>query len=182
MNQKEQQKAESRERILRAASELFREKGFHATGVDELMEKAGLTAGAFYAHFKSKQALLDETVRFTLERNLKLLLYGTENLKGRKYIDAVLSNYVNERHRDLPANGCPLPTVGPELPRHSIKASRYITEYLEGWIEMMESHLEGSSSSKRQEVLRLLSQAVGALLLSRLVEPELSSEILKSVK
>ncbi|MCC2679858.1 MAG: acrR, partial [Pseudobdellovibrio sp.] len=54
-NLKKEQKILSKERILNVASRLFKKNGFTATGIDQIMEEAGLTAGAFYAHFKSKK-------------------------------------------------------------------------------------------------------------------------------
>jgi len=182
MNLKEKQKLESREKILKAASRLFREKGFQATGVDELMEKAGLTAGAFYAHFKSKQNLLEESLQYGFQKNRNLLLKGTEGLKGQSFLEAVVSNYVSELHRDNPQAGCPIPSVGPELPRNSKKSCEITSDYLNSLIEILAFHISGSESAKRQEALRLISQAVGGILLSRLVNPKLSKEVLQASK
>ena len=55
-----ERKAETRERILAAAGELFRSHGIDAVGVDAIMHEAGLTHGGFYAHFASKEALVAE--------------------------------------------------------------------------------------------------------------------------
>jgi TetR/AcrR family transcriptional repressor of nem operon len=54
--------AENRERIVAAASRLFREKGFDGVGLDTIMDRAGLTHGGFYRHFASKDALAAEAV------------------------------------------------------------------------------------------------------------------------
>src|SRR6516225_1279032 len=56
------QTAEKHERILREAARLFRERGFDGAGVADIMKAAGLTHGAFYAHFPSKEALEAEAV------------------------------------------------------------------------------------------------------------------------
>ena len=56
------QKAKTRARIVAAAGRVFRREGYHAAGVDKVMAEAGLTAGGFYAHFDSKQALLAEAL------------------------------------------------------------------------------------------------------------------------
>jgi TetR/AcrR family transcriptional repressor of nem operon len=181
MNSREQLKVQSRERILKAASGLFREKGYHATGVDELMEKAGLTAGAFYAHFKSKKQLLAESLSYSLERNRSRLLGGTEMLRGDRFVQAVLAKYVSELHRDHPEQGCPLPALAAELPRHSRETAEIICQYLEKWTEILLPHLEGSRGQRRKQALRLFSQAVGAVLVSRMTfGTKLSNEILKA--
>lgn len=179
-NLKTRQKEESRENILKAASQLFREKGFQATGVDELMEKAGLTAGAFYAHFKSKKELLHEALRYGLQKNRGRLLQGTEDLQGLDFIETVLARYVSEAHRDNPKAGCPLPALGAEIHRSGGDSQDMVSLYLEEWIRIFEPALKGATGEKRAEALRLMSQAVGAILLSRMAEPALSKEILES--
>ncbi|MEL6618022.1 MAG: helix-turn-helix domain-containing protein, partial [Pseudomonadota bacterium] len=52
------EKRQSHERILKAASRLFRERGIEATSVADVMKAAGLTHGGFYRHFSSKDALV----------------------------------------------------------------------------------------------------------------------------
>src|SRR3984957_4620794 len=52
-----EQAAENRARVVDAAAKLFREKGFEAVGVAELMHAAGMTHGGFYNHFASKEAV-----------------------------------------------------------------------------------------------------------------------------
>ena len=47
----------TRERILRAANELFHRRGYHATGLDRIIAEAGVTKGSFFYHFKNKEAL-----------------------------------------------------------------------------------------------------------------------------
>ncbi len=181
-NLKARQKEESRQRILKAASQLFREQGYAATGVDQLMEKAGLTAGAFYAHFKSKKELLREALRFGLEKNRERLLQGTENLRGHEFVETVLARYVSELHRDNPKGGCPLPAIGAEIYRSGGETQELISMYLEEWIRIFEPALKGEASSRRNESLRLISQAVGAILLSRMTDSGLSKEILRASK
>lgn len=178
MNQKEKQKRESREKILMAASQLFREKGFHATGVDELMAKAGLTAGAFYAHFKSKKDLLKHSLKYCLDKNRRILFAGLEGVQGRQLAEAVLSRYVSVVHRDHPELGCPLPSMAAELHRHPKETGPLISQYLETYIASIMSQFEGTQAQKREQAVRLISQAVGAVLLSRMTSKELSKEFL----
>jgi TetR/AcrR family transcriptional regulator, transcriptional repressor for nem operon len=175
MNEKEKQKAESRERILDAAAKLFRLKGFTATGVDELMAEAGLTAGAFYAHFKSKQDLFDQALKHSFQKARDRLIQGVDLEAGRRSIDEVLARYVSELHRDHPEHGCAIPAIAAEIGRHSKRGKETIGEYLERWAKMFEKN-----GVSREQALRLVSQAIGAVMISRIVPEELSSEILKA--
>jgi AcrR family transcriptional regulator len=62
---REEKKAQTRERLIEAAAKVFAEKGFAATSLDEVAEEAGLTKGAVYSNFDSKEDL----VRAVLELN-----------------------------------------------------------------------------------------------------------------
>jgi TetR/AcrR family transcriptional repressor of nem operon len=65
-----QHKQRTRDRILRSAANLFASRGFAATSIEQVMAAAGLTRGAFYAHFESKAALYAEAMRAAGERRL----------------------------------------------------------------------------------------------------------------
>jgi TetR/AcrR family transcriptional repressor of nem operon len=176
---KAKQREESRQRILESAALLFRKKGFAATGVDELMEKAGLTAGAFYAHFDSKTDLLEQSLLYMLEKSKANFLGAAENLQGDELLQAVMDRYVNEAHRDNPGMGCALPAMAQEISRSSKKSNQIIADYLDRWAKWFTRNMSGSEKDKRERALRLICQAAGAILLSRLVaQTDLSKEIL----
>src|SRR5206468_1902402 len=65
-----EQAAQNRERILDAAAQLFRERGFEGIGVADLMKQAGLTHGGFYGHFSSKDDLIAQASARELTRSL----------------------------------------------------------------------------------------------------------------
>src|ERR1700760_3155453 len=98
-----QETAAKHERIVKEASRLFRERGLEKVTVGEVMKAAGLTHGAFYAHFGSKQELQEAAIaygqKFTASRNRS---YGTTK-KGRK---AYADRYLSLWHRDHPGEGC----------------------------------------------------------------------------
>jgi AcrR family transcriptional regulator len=174
------QKEQSRKKILQAAALLFREKGYAATGLDELMARAGLTSGAFYAHFQSKQQLLELTIDEMLQRSREILLKGTEALEGDEFLDVLLENYVSEAHRDRPGQGCPLPSLAAELYRESKDSPEKIAAHLNHLVDIM---MKKQNELSRQAALLLLSEAVGAVLLSRMVKGEaLSAEILEAIR
>src|SRR5262249_44688906 len=86
----------------------IRSKGVERVGVAEVMAGAGLTHGGFYAHFKSKDALLTEAISYMFDAAYAGFLRHTE---GRTPADA-LSNYIDAyletSHRDDRAHGCPI--------------------------------------------------------------------------
>jgi TetR/AcrR family transcriptional repressor of nem operon len=183
VNLKHEQRAQSKERILNVASRLFKKNGFSATGIDQIMEEAGLTAGAFYAHFNSKKDLFEQSLEHSMKNSRKMLLKDTEELAGDEKIRAVMKKYVSTLHRDLVEKGCALPALASELYRASKKNNQLVAKYLSSWVFMIEQNLPSSmnAKAKRKKALALISQAVGAVLLSRLSGgTELSDEIISS--
>src|SRR5215217_1833227 len=91
-----EQMVENRHRILDAASRLFREKGFDAVSVAEVMKAAGLTHGGFYGHFRSKDDLIAHAIR-----------HAEGSQSATDDIGAWIDAYLSTPHRDHPELGCP---------------------------------------------------------------------------
>jgi TetR/AcrR family transcriptional repressor of nem operon len=181
-NLKKLQKVESKKRILNVASRLFKKNGFSATGIDQIMEEAGLTAGAFYAHFQSKTDLLEQSIEHSFKFSAHTLMKDTEHLTGEEKVRTIMYRYISTFHRDLPEKGCMLPALASEIYRGSKKSGLMIGRYLNKWAAIMAEHLPGEDmDQKKKKALIIISQAVGAILLSRMVkDTELSDEIINS--
>src|SRR5882757_6485383 len=100
-------KEQTRAKILRAAAKVFRREGYHAAGVDKVMEEAGLTAGGFYAHFGSKEALLAETLTPAAAEAGVPLDEGLEAVAGRARLQAFVESYLSRAHLHRTEDGCP---------------------------------------------------------------------------
>src|SRR5256885_9118587 len=110
----------TRERILEAASRLFRQHGIAAVGLAKIMAQAGLTVGTFYTHFKSKEALLRESLLRSLDarhEELEQVLHGAD-------LETVVRAYLSPEHRDTAATGCPIAALASEVARHP-RATRH---------------------------------------------------------
>src|SRR3954469_24147640 len=95
--------AAKHERILKEASRLFRDRGFENVTVGEVMKAAGLTHGAFYAHFGSKQELQEAAVAYGQDLSaVRARNHGATRKGRRAYVD----RYLSTRHRDNPGGGC----------------------------------------------------------------------------
>jgi len=105
--------------ILEAAGRLFRHHGIAAVPVAEVTREAGLTHGAFYGHFASKDALVAESCRTSIEKAAQRWAARAERARalGREPIAALIEAYLTERHRDTPEEGCALAALGPEIAR-----------------------------------------------------------------
>ncbi|ASS53958.1 TetR/AcrR family transcriptional regulator [Rhizobium leguminosarum] len=164
-----EQMAENRQRILEVASRLFREKGFEAVGVAEVMKAAGLTHGSFYGHFSSKDDLIVQALAHALgQRNGPSLPLG-----------AYMEEYLSPRHRDNRAGGCPISGLAADTLRQTPEARAAVTEGVRAQIDWMSEKDEGPDADRRCRAIAHWSAMVGATILARvIVDPALSKEIL----
>ncbi|MBC7741134.1 MAG: TetR/AcrR family transcriptional regulator [Bdellovibrionaceae bacterium] len=182
---KQIQKEDSKERILTVSARLFRTQGFAATGIDQVMSQASLTAGAFYAHFKSKKELFEKSLERALDNSKILLTKDTEGLSGEEKTNAVLKRYCSVSHRDFPEKGCVLPAVASDIYRGTTQSTKIVTEYIEKWINLIAENISEHlpEEIKRQQALQIVSRSVGAILLSRIVrDSSLSDQLLAAAQ
>lgn len=177
MRYSEDHKAQTHQRIIEEAARLFRRDGVGATGLQPLMKTLGLTHGGFYAHFKSKDELVETALRHSVE---KLRASTKEIADGEKPLATLISRYLSSGHRENPGEGCPLPTMSAELGQRG-EPSPITDETIRSRLAAIEAGLSGDGADD-QSVL-VLSAMVGALLLSRSVsDPELSDRLLKTTR
>ena len=105
-----EQMAQSRRTILEAAGRLFRERGFEAVTVAEIMNAAGLTHGGFYGYFRSKDELLAEALGEALTRTTSGPLAD---------LATYAASYLSRAHRDDLAGGCPTAALAAETIRQA---------------------------------------------------------------
>src|SRR5262252_5379432 len=108
-----EQTAAKHERIVKEASRLFRERGFENVSVGEVMKAAGLTHGAFYAHFASKEELQAAAVCYGQKVSLERVQRNEAMGNNGSYAD----RYLSARHRDNPGDGCTMAALGQEVAR-----------------------------------------------------------------
>lgn len=121
MRYAETHKDETRKALLAAAAGQLREKGPDRLSIAQVMKAAGLTHGGFYAHFKSKDALLDETLSDIFSKGKRRVARLLEGLPPRHALATYIDFYVGESHRDNPAHGCPITALSSDMPRQSKK-------------------------------------------------------------
>ncbi|WP_338832109.1 TetR/AcrR family transcriptional regulator [Bradyrhizobium sp. 27S5] len=178
MRVSKEQAAENRERILKAASRLMRERGISGVGVDALTEAAGMTHGSLYSQFGSKERLVEEAVAYAIATK------GQEVPEVFALSDYI-SEYLSDAHRDMPGSGCPFAALCCEMPRQSSGVRERFTAGVRGMIGQLSGRM-GSGLKPRQREEKALATAaslVGALVLARAVnDPKLSDDILRATK
>ena len=160
-----QRRVETRQRILEAAGNLFREHGIDGVGVDAVMKQAGLTHGGFYLHFPSKEALAAEVSQTLLERAAVKWQDFSRNLDRDAALETIVTHYL-DAGRVASGHCCPLTTLGTDVARRTT-SRQAISGALRGMLDALGRCLPGR---KRQRALTALSTMVGAVVLARLAD------------
>lgn len=169
-----EQMAENRRRILDVASRLFKDKGFEAVSVAEVMKAAGMTHGGFYGHFTSKDDLVAQTLAHAL---------AADSDEDGEFSDFVRS-YLAPRHRDNPGNGCPTAGLAAAIRHQTPAAKAAMAEGLRAQIARIEKALPAQDPADgRRTAIGSWAAMVGAVILARAVDdPELSDEVLTQTR
>ena len=171
------QKQATRQRILQAAGRRLKEDGIDGTGVATLMSDAGLTNGAFYAHFASKEDL----VANVLADQLRAQHESVDGLPpGREGLEAFVRYYLSPEHRDQCAEGCPSAALLDEIVRRPSATRQVFTDELIGVIDDLAARLDRSDAAAAQtDALTVFALMIGTMQLARAVtDRELSDELL----
>jgi TetR/AcrR family transcriptional regulator, transcriptional repressor for nem operon len=172
-------KDQTRQRIVDVASSQFRTHGVAAAGLAGIMSEAGLTNGAFYAHFASKEDLVQAVLDNALGRREQTLRATAETGKG---LDGLIRDYLSPRHRDNPGHGCPTAAMVAEIARHPKPTRDAFTGKVSAFIELIASQMSAGTPSARQKTaIAVYGMMVGTLQLARAVnDKKLSDQILES--
>jgi AcrR family transcriptional regulator len=172
-------KDETRRHILDVASAQFRESGIAAVGLAGIMSEAGLTNGAFYSHFASKEDLVREVLTDALTRREER---HKANLENGVALETTIRDYLSTRHRDRAGTGCPTAALVAEIARHPKATRDAFTGKVSDIIVLMAEQIrQGSARDRRRKAITIYSTMVGALQLARAVNDRpLSDEILEN--
>jgi TetR/AcrR family transcriptional repressor of nem operon len=180
MRVSKEQAAQNRQKILAAATRLFRERGIGATGVDAITEDAGLTHGAVYSQFGSKEAIAAEAMREVLagsRRNWHRLL---ERNGPKKVFPAIVAGYLSQDHRDSAGRGCVVAALGSEIAKQPACVRDAFTAELAEGIDLLARLMSHTGDARGyDDALAAFASMAGALILARAVSDErLSNRIL----
>jgi AcrR family transcriptional regulator len=169
----------TRRHILDVASAQFRENGIAAVGLAGIMSEAGLTNGAFYTHFASKEDLVREVLLDALERREQR---HKDNLANGVALETTIRDYLSPRHRDRAATGCPTAALASEIARHPKATRDAFTGKMSDILTLVAAQMpNGSAAERRRRAISVYATMVGALQLSRAVnDRQLSEEILEN--
>jgi TetR/AcrR family transcriptional repressor of nem operon len=171
--------AQNRQDILTAAARLFRERGVSATGVDAITKDAGLTHGAVYSQFGSKEAIAAEAIRLALQGSRRLWRRVAERKGEEKAFAAIVAAYLSREHRDSPGRGCVAAALGADVARQPQSVRDAFTEELKAGLAFLAGVMPGKDPARRyEEAIAAFASMVGALILARAVCDETLSDLI----
>jgi TetR/AcrR family transcriptional regulator, transcriptional repressor for nem operon len=170
-------KQATKRRIIETAGRRFKRDGIDGSGVATLMADAGLTNGAFYAHFDSKEDLVATAVSDQLREQRESL---SAVAPGRAGVEQFVRAYLSAGHRDNPADGCPSAALLDEIGRGTDAIKRAYTDGLLAVIDDIAARLDPDDQpSARVKTLSVFAMMVGTLQLSRaLADRQLADAVL----
>jgi TetR/AcrR family transcriptional repressor of nem operon len=171
-------KQATRRRIIQTAGRRFKRDGIDGSGIATLMADAGLTNGAFYAHFESKEDLVATAVADQLrEQRTSVSAQAPDRAGLEQYVRA----YLSVEHRDNPDDGCPSAALLDEIGRCTDATKQAYTDGLLAVIDDIAARLAPDDPpSARAKTLSVFALMVGTLQLSRaLADSQLANEVLE---
>jgi TetR/AcrR family transcriptional repressor of nem operon len=170
-------KRATRHRILEAAGRRFKQDGIDGSGVAAVMSDAGLTNGAFYAHFASKEDLVANVLADQLRTQRQSFDAQPPDRGG---LEAFIRSYLSPPHRDQHAEGCPSAALLDEIARRPAATKQVFTDQLMDVIDDIASRLDPTDAeAARTDALTLFGLMLGTLQLARaLTDRDLSDQLL----
>jgi len=172
-------KEASHERIVSAAARAIRRDGYDGTGVADIMKEAGLTHGAFYAHFASREAMLAEAAARACADSAAIAAQAVASVPPEQALTFMLHAYLSRENLEQVERGCPLAALGSETARQTPEVRRANTRYIKEMVDLVARQSpDWGQPAVHERALVTVATMVGTLLLARVAdEPALSDSL-----
>lgn len=179
-------KAKTRAHIVETARKMFNQHGFEGVSIDAIMDRAGLTRGGFYNHFKNKEALYSEAVTsFLMGRGAKwradagIDMTGLDPQMARQMIES----YLSKDHLTDVDDQCPMIALPSDVARAKDSVGQSYQVLVEAIVSLFETGLAKQSPAPREAALSIAALCIGGMVLARTVpDAQLSEDIRSAAK
>lgn len=179
-------KAKTRAHIVETARKMFNQHGFEGVSIDTIMDRAGLTRGGFYNHFKNKEALYSEAVTsFLMGRGAKwrsdagIDMAGLDPQMARQMIES----YLSAEHLTDVDGQCPMIALPSDVARAKDSVGQSYQVLVEAIVGLFETGLAKQSPTPREAALSIAALCIGGMVLARTVpDAQLSEDIRAAAK
>jgi TetR/AcrR family transcriptional regulator, transcriptional repressor for nem operon len=167
------------ERIVSVAARAIRRSGYAGTGVADIMKEAGLTHGAFYAHFASREAMLAEAASRACAESAAAVSEVVASVPTDQALKTMLHAYLSQDHLQQIETGCPLAALGSETVRQAPEVRRAVTQHIKAMVDLVARQSpDWGQPVAHERALLSIAAMVGTLVLARAVdEPALSDSL-----
>jgi TetR/AcrR family transcriptional regulator, transcriptional repressor for nem operon len=175
-------KEATHERIVETAARAIRRSGYDGTSVADIMKEAGLTHGGFYAHFPSREAMLAEAADRAGAEAVAASARIAATVPPEHALQSLLRAYLSKEHCENPEIGCPVATLGSEMPRQAPEVRRAATRRIKEMIDVIARQSpDWGQPGAHEHALVTTATMVGALVMARAVDDsKLSDALLKA--
>ena len=172
-------KEASHERIVSVAARAIRRSGYGGTGVADIMKEAGLTHGAFYAHFPSREVMLAEAADRACAESAAAAADVVARVPAEQALATMLQAYLSSEHAANAEAGCPLAALGSETARQAPEVRRVTTRHIKAMIDLLARQSpDWGQPAAHERAMLTIAAMVGSLVLARAVdEPALSDSL-----
>jgi AcrR family transcriptional regulator len=168
------------ERIVSVAARAIRRSGYDGTGVADIMKEAGLTHGAFYSHFTSREAMLAEAAGKACAESAAVAADAVASVPPGKALASMLGAYLSREHLEHRDVGCPLAALGSETSRQVPEVRRVTTRHIKEMIDLVARQSpDWGQPGAHERALVIVATMVGALVLARAVDERSLSDGLR---
>ncbi|TGN50447.1 TetR/AcrR family transcriptional regulator [Paracoccus liaowanqingii] len=171
----------NRQSVINVASQLFRQHGFDGIGLKDLMAGAGLTQGAFYKQFASKNDLAVHASARAMQASLERWSDAASG-NPEHPLAAVVAFYLSKGHRDELQDGCPIVALSADAARQGPEVKASFEKGIGDLLELVQSWMTPHDDLEaRARAMAAMSTMVGAVLLSRSVnDPIMADQFLQA--
>ncbi|GHH29806.1 TetR/AcrR family transcriptional regulator [Lentzea cavernae] len=159
-------KEQARAAILAAAARRMKEKGFHGVGVDGLAAAAGVTSGAIYSHFGSKEAVLEQVIREQVGAEFGIL-DGVEPEERRRLLVEFLYSYLGDGHVEAVADGCVMLALTADVARAGDPVRAVYQLRISRLVALLAPAMPGDSEERKRRAWAVVAAIVGAVSIAR---------------
>ncbi|MAC53795.1 MAG: hypothetical protein CME31_14755 [Gimesia sp.] len=174
-------KTRSRKNILNAALRMFKRQGYVGSGVDGIMEEAGMTSGAFYGHFESKTDVLGAALVQSFIEDQAAMDGALSESETPEQLIEIMQRYLSSKHCEHVEEGCSIPPLLSDLGRADEETKAQFEEVIQWMVTQFEERSQNEFT--RQQILSTLALCFGGLSLARAVKsPALARQILSACR
>lgn len=159
-------KQRSRQKILKSAAELFARQGYAHTSIDQVMQHARLTRGAFYAHFSSKSDLYKEAI-IHAARSSALLRQKPAHMTEQEWLDTLVQWYLSMEHVTQKTGACPIAFLATDVAVREPQVRSTYTRVFNNMNKLISGYTKNSLQDDDTTALAIMAMMIGGVAVGR---------------